>query len=160
MDVDEEAYRKGELRSELHGYAKSPYLPGLVQGAKQVFEDKDEEQAKRAIAAFITEVMISTPEILYILGPGSTTGAVAKELGTEKTLLGFDAVRSGKLVGSDLNEREMLLLLSGNKHARLVVSIIGAGEPPGLTGYWSGPGDCGGYAPQTRVYACTFHRYR
>jgi predicted polyphosphate/ATP-dependent NAD kinase len=126
MDVDEEAYRRGELRSELYGYAKSPYLPGLVQGAKQVFEDEDEEQAKRAIATFITEVIRGTPEILYILGPGSTIGAVAKKVGIEKTLLGFDAVKSGKLVGSDLNEREMLLLLSENKPARLVVSIIGA----------------------------------
>jgi predicted polyphosphate/ATP-dependent NAD kinase len=126
MDVDEEAYRKGELRAELHGYAKSPYLPGLVQGAKQVFEDQDEEMAKKAIARFVAEVMKGTPEILYILGPGGTTVALAKELGIEKTLLGFDAVMDGKLVGSDLNEREMLLMLSGTSHARLVVSIIGA----------------------------------
>lgn len=126
MDINEEAYRKGELRAELHGYAKSPYLPGLIQGAKQVFEDQDEEQAKKAIGRFIAEVMKGTPEILYILGPGSTTGAIAREIGIEKTLLGFDAIRNEKLIGSDLNEREMLLLLSEKEPTRLIVSIIGA----------------------------------
>jgi predicted polyphosphate/ATP-dependent NAD kinase len=126
MDVDEDAYRNGELRAELHGYAKSPYIQGLVQGAKQVFEDQDEDRAKSAIARFIAEVMRGTPEIIYFLGPGSTTGEIAKELGIEKTLLGFDAIRDGKLVGSDLNEQAMLRILSDKKAARLVVSIIGA----------------------------------
>lgn len=126
MDVDEEAYRKGELRAELYGYLRSPFLPGLVQGAKQVFEDPDEDQAKRDIARFLVEVMRGTPAILYILGPGSTTRAIAAELGIEKTLLGFDAVRDGKLVAADLNEEGMLRILSQMGPSRLVVSIIGA----------------------------------
>jgi predicted polyphosphate/ATP-dependent NAD kinase len=126
MDVDEEAYRHGELKATLYGYAKSPYLPGLVQGAKQVFEDQDEELAKAGIGQFIAEVIRGTPEFLYIIGPGSTTGAIARALGVEKTLLGFDAVQDGRLVGSDLNEEGMLALLSGERRARLVISIIGA----------------------------------
>jgi predicted polyphosphate/ATP-dependent NAD kinase len=126
MDVDEEAYRKGELRAELYGYAKSPYVPGLIQGAKQVYEDQDEEQAKKAIARFIAEVMNGTPEMLYILGPGSTTGEIAKEIGVEKTLLGFDAIQNGRLISPDLNEEGILALLAGKGRARLVVSIIGA----------------------------------
>jgi predicted polyphosphate/ATP-dependent NAD kinase len=126
MDVDEEAYRNGELRAELYGFARSLFLPGLVQGAKQVFEDPDEEQAKRDIARFIAEVMRGTPGWLYILGPGSTTRAIAAELGIEKTLLGFDAVKDGKLVAADLNEEGMLHILSQIGSSRLVVSIIGA----------------------------------
>jgi predicted polyphosphate/ATP-dependent NAD kinase len=126
VDVDEEAYRHGELRTRLHGYAKSPYLPGLVQGTKQVWEEQDEEKAKEGIGMFLAEVMQGTPEILYLLGPGSTTGAIARELGIEKTLLGFDAVQQGLLVASDLNEEGMLALLAGVKKCRLVVSIIGA----------------------------------
>ena len=126
VDVDEEAYRHGELRTRLHGYAKSPYQPGLIQGTKQVWEDQDEERAKAGIGRFLADVILGTPEILYLLGPGSTTGVIARELGVEKTLLGFDAVRQGKLVGSDLNERGILELLSGEKKCRLVISIIGA----------------------------------
>jgi predicted polyphosphate/ATP-dependent NAD kinase len=126
MDVDEEAYRDGELRATLHGYIKSPYSPGLVQEAKQVFENHDEDAAKASIARFLAEVIEATPHIIYILGPGSTTKAIADDLGVEKTLLGFDAIRNKELVGSDMNEQQMLLLLSGASHARLVVSVIGA----------------------------------
>jgi predicted polyphosphate/ATP-dependent NAD kinase len=126
VDVDEEAYRQGELRTRLHGYAKSPYQPGLVQGTKQVWEDQDEERAKAGIGMFLAEVIQGTPDILYLLGPGSTTGAIARELGIQKTLLGFDAVKQGTLVASDLNEQGMLEILSGERKCRLVISIIGA----------------------------------
>ncbi len=126
MDVDEEAYRQGALKATLYGIAKSPYLPHLVQGAKQVFEDQEEELAKEGIGRFIAEVIRGTPDILYIIGPGSTTGAITRALGLEKTLLGFDAVQDGRLVAADLNENGMLALLSGAVRARLVISIIGA----------------------------------
>lgn len=126
VDVDEEAYRDGELRTRLIGYARSPYLPGLVQGTKQVFEEQDEEKAKEGIGRFLAEVIRGTPDILYLLGPGSTTGAVAKELGVEKTLLGFDGVKQEMLVASDLNEEGILGLLSREHRCRLVISIIGA----------------------------------
>jgi predicted polyphosphate/ATP-dependent NAD kinase len=126
MDVDEEAYRGGELRSRLHGIARSPYRPGLVQGAKQVFEDQDEERARDGIARFLAEVMEGTPDILYFLGPGSTTAAIAALFGLSKTLLGFDAIRGGMLVAADANEQQMLTLLDEHPRARLVVSVIGA----------------------------------
>ncbi|MCU0632640.1 MAG: ATP-NAD kinase family protein [Methanolinea sp.] len=126
VDVDEEAYREGVLKTRLFGVAKSPYRPGLVQGTKQVFENPDEERAKKDIARFIREVMEGTPEVLYILGPGSTTAAIGEELGIQKTLLGFDAVSGGDLVAADLNEQALLGLLHGDSRARLVISIIGA----------------------------------
>ncbi len=126
VDVDEEAYRLGELRTRLYGIARSPYLPGLVQGTKVVFEDRDDDRARAGIARFLAEVMEGTPEILYILGPGTTTGAIAHEFGLEKTLLGFDAMIKGRIVECDLNESSMLALLDQYAHVRLVVSVIGA----------------------------------
>lgn len=126
MDVDEEAYREGSLKATLYGIAKSPYMPGLVQGAKQVYEDQDEELAKEGIGRFIAEVIRGTPDILYIIGPGSTTAAITRMLGLEKTLLGFDAVQDDRLVAGDLNEKGLLELLSGAVRARLVIGIIGA----------------------------------
>jgi predicted polyphosphate/ATP-dependent NAD kinase len=126
VDVDEEAYRRGELATSLFGIARSPYRPGLSQMTKQVYEDSDEERSKTEIACFIREVMEGTPDILYILGPGGTTAAIAREMGVRKTLLGFDAVKAGKLVASDLDERGICTLLGRNSRARLVVSIIGA----------------------------------
>jgi len=126
VDVDEEAYRHGELKTRLYGFAKSPYLPGLVQSTKQVFEERDEERAKEAISRFLAEVVRGTPEILYILGPGTTTGSIAQQCGIKKTLLGFDAMKECRLVGTDLNEKDMLGLLDREEKVRLVVSIIGA----------------------------------
>jgi len=126
VDVDEEAYREGELKTHLFGIAKSPYVRGLIQSTKQVFESHDEERAKTDIAHFIREVMDGTPDILYILGPGSTTAAIAGELDLKKTLLGFDAVKGGALVASDLHEQAFLALLKEGTQARLVISIIGA----------------------------------
>ena len=53
MDVDEDAYRAGELKTRLYGIARTPALAGKVQVSKHVFEEGDEERAKREIARFI-----------------------------------------------------------------------------------------------------------
>ncbi|HUU74502.1 MAG TPA: ATP-NAD kinase family protein [Methanoregulaceae archaeon] len=126
VDVDEEAYRRGELKTRLYGFAKTPYIPGLVQGTKQVFEEQEEERAKEAIGRFLSEVMKGTPDILYILGPGTTTEAIARQCDIKKTLLGFDAIKDTRLLKKDLNESDMLDILKGEGKTRLIVSIIGA----------------------------------
>ena len=126
MDVDEEAYRSGEFKTRLYGFAKSPYIPGLVQAAKQLFEEHEEERAKEEISRFLAEVIRGTPDILYILGPGTTTGAIAHQCGSGKTLLGFDALKDCCLVQTDLNEMDMLALLEREKTVRLIISVIGA----------------------------------
>lgn len=124
IDVDEGAYRENELRTVLHAVVRTPTAPGLVQSTKQICEEADEDRARTAIGAFIADAML--PGVLYILGPGTTTGAVARHLGLEKTLLGFDAVLDGRLVGADLNESTILSLLETVHEARLVLSVIGA----------------------------------
>ncbi len=126
VDVDEDAYRNGELKTRLFGFAKSPYVPGFVQATKQVYEEMEEERAKDDIARFISEIITATPEIMYLLGPGTTTAAVMQRFGIEKTILGFDALKNGRPAGYDLNEKDMLALLEGGQRARLIVSIIGA----------------------------------
>jgi len=126
MDTDEDAYRRNELRMTVFGYARMPYEPVLVQQGKSLFQSVSEERAKEEIAKFASEFMI--PEELYILGAGTTTHKIAEVLGLgeEKTLLGVDAVKNGKLVGKDLNEQELLQLLEHEPRARLLVSPIGA----------------------------------
>ena len=52
--------------------------------------------------------------MLYILGPGTTTRAIADELGLDKTLLGRGRGRSertGRLVAADVNEAQLLELM-------------------------------------------------
>jgi len=126
VDVDEEAYRHGLLRTTLYGYARTPYIPNRIAGSKQVFEQPDEERAKAEIAEFITEVIDGTPEMLTIIGPGTTTAKIAQVLGIKKTLLGFDAIRGRELVAADLNEGGILALINDEKKWRLIISIIGS----------------------------------
>jgi predicted polyphosphate/ATP-dependent NAD kinase len=124
MDVDEEAYRAGELKTQLHGIARTPVLPGKVQLSKQIFEEGDEERAKGEIARFFHEIMI--PDVLYILCAGTTTESIARVLGVKKTLLGVDAVRNGKTVALDIDEKALWTLLEEGQEAKILISPIGA----------------------------------
>jgi predicted polyphosphate/ATP-dependent NAD kinase len=124
MDVDEEAYQAGELKTHLYGIARVPSVTGKIQISKQVFEESDEERAKGEIARFIYEIMI--PDVLYILGAGTTTEGIARELGVNKTLLGVDAVKNGKTIARDIDEKALWALLNETHEAKIVLSPIGA----------------------------------
>lgn len=124
MDVDEDAYRKGNLKTSLHGIARTPSLAGKVQLSKQVFEEGDEERAKKEIARFIREVMI--PDVIYILGAGTTTESIAADLGAKKTLLGVDAFRNGESVARDMDEKTLWTLLDQDEKVKIILSPIGA----------------------------------
>ena len=124
LDIDEDAYRQGELRTLLYGYARVPYLPGKTQIMKQEYDSQDEDQAKNEISSFIKELMHSSA--LYILGPGTTTAQIANHIGVKKTLLGFDAVKDNTLIGKDLNEMAILDLITNEREVWAIISPIGA----------------------------------
>jgi len=124
LDVDEEAYRAGVLKTRIFGIARTPALPGKVQVSKQVYEEPDEDRAKQEIARFMLEVML--PDTLYILGAGTTTEAIAHRIGVKKTLLGVDAIRNGTLVAADADEKTLLSLARQEDEVRIIVSPIGA----------------------------------
>jgi predicted polyphosphate/ATP-dependent NAD kinase len=122
MDIDEDAFRAGRLSPRLYGYLKTPYLQRYVQGVKAPSQ-LSESAALEAIAEDLSERMKS--DWLYIFGPGSTTHAIAKHLGLEKTLLGVDAVLDGKIVAADTNEADLLRLLEDDQPAEIIVTPIG-----------------------------------
>jgi predicted polyphosphate/ATP-dependent NAD kinase len=124
MDVDEEAYRTGELKTYLYGIARVPSLAGKTQVSKQIYEDGDEERAKKEIARFINEIMI--PDVLYILGAGTTTESIARVIGLSKTLLGVDTIKNRKMVAMDLDEKSLWALLKDGQEAKIFLSPIGA----------------------------------
>jgi predicted polyphosphate/ATP-dependent NAD kinase len=131
MDIDEEAFRQGSLSARLYGYLRVPYRASLVQSQK--VPTSGEEESMADIAADVAGRM--EPGGLYILAPGTTTRAIARELGVDKTLLGVDVVRAGsepgspaELVAADANEADLLRLLDHRgegKGARIVVTPIG-----------------------------------
>jgi len=124
LDVDEESYRSGTLATRLYGVARVPVLGGMIQAAKYVVEEQDEERAKDEIAEFITKVML--PDTIYIIGAGSTTERIAHRLGVQKTLLGVDVLMNGRLLAPDADEKTLLSFLEGSAPARIIVSPIGA----------------------------------
>jgi len=121
MDIDEPAFRENRLTARLYGYLKVPYERGLVQDAK-AGSILGEEASMDIIADDIINNM--SDDYLYVIGPGTTTRAILEKLGLKNTLLGVDAVYQGKLVGSDLNESQLLKMIAGKK-VKIVVSVIG-----------------------------------
>ena len=124
VDVDEDLYRSGELQTKLHATARTPYLPALVQERKRIYSSASEEEFKDQIALFATEFMRDGS--VYILGAGTTTAKIAERLGIEKTLLGVDIIKDGKLVQKDAGEKDLLDLIDKVNKAMIIVSPIGA----------------------------------
>ena len=124
MDIDEDAFRHDRVSARLYGYLEVPYERTLVQSAKAGGCAGDDADLA-SIAADAVGGM--TPGAVYLLGPGTTVRAVAATLGLEKTLLGVDAVRDGRLIGADLGERQIIELIESapDTPVRIVVTVIG-----------------------------------
>ncbi|MFB6143423.1 MAG: ATP-NAD kinase family protein, partial [Halorientalis sp.] len=64
--------------------------------------------------------------VTYVLGPGSTVGAVKAELGFEGSPLGVDVWRDGEVVVADASEDDILAAL-GEENVVVVSPIGGQG---------------------------------
>ena len=126
LDVDEEAFRAGRLEIELHDSARTPHEPQLVQSAKQIIEEPDDDRIRAQLAEHVGEQIDARPETLFLLGPGSTVASIARRTALPKTLLGVDAILAGELVGEDLSEAGLLELLDTHRDVELIISPIGA----------------------------------
>ncbi|MCW8830496.1 MAG: ATP-NAD kinase family protein [Gammaproteobacteria bacterium] len=124
MDLDEQAYREGEVSTSCYGYLLVPVDDIRMQAMKQGGLNH-EEMALQDIAADVVEHM--EDNVLYFIGAGTTTAAVMDELGLENSLLGIDVVLNRELVASDVDEKAMLDLLADNpdKIAKIIVTAIG-----------------------------------
>ena len=131
LDIDEEAFRRGELRASHYGYLLVPRVPGAVQGGKEP------SRAGPGVLDDIAEQVAEDVEdcTLYILGPGTTVARVAARLGVEKSLLGVDAYHNGRLVGRDLDADSMEEIATRYRRVKLILSPIGG------TGFLLGRGN-------------------
>jgi predicted polyphosphate/ATP-dependent NAD kinase len=123
MDVDEAEFRQGHLSAKLYGYVLSPFEPHLIQGNKMaspMTENEVENQA--AIAIYVIEEMKN--EIIYIVGPGTTTRTIGDLLDQKKTLLGVDLLQEKKIVAKDVNEQQILQTIN-RKATKIIVTPIG-----------------------------------
>lgn len=121
IDVDEELYRQGILASKLFGYLLVPCRKRRLQGIKTTIPLSEAASLVEIASEVITMMQ---PGLVYILGPGTTTRAVTRALGLEKTLLGVDVIEGKQVILKDANERQLLELLD-TVSGKIIVSPIG-----------------------------------
>jgi predicted polyphosphate/ATP-dependent NAD kinase len=126
MDLDEDLYRKGEWKIRLFGIAKGIVEPTYIQVGKTSYTSVTDDEIKDEIAEHIEDEIEKNSSFMFLYGPGGTIDYIAKKLGFDNTLLGIDAIYNKKIVGKDLNEKEILKLLKTHKKAKLILSPIGA----------------------------------
>jgi len=123
MDVHEAAFRAGRVSAELYGYLLVPHEQRLIQTAKIASPMTESElRNQAAIAIHVIESM--EPDVLYILGPGTTTRTIGDLLDAKKTLLGVDLFLNKTMIAKDVNERKILEVI-GSRKAIVVVTPIG-----------------------------------
>jgi predicted polyphosphate/ATP-dependent NAD kinase len=126
MDLDEDLYRKGEWRVRLYGVAKGIVEPTYIQVGKASYESVSDDAVKDELAEHIKDELEKYRDTLFLFGPGGTVDHIAKKLGLNHTLLGIDAVYQNQVVGTDLNEQQILDLLKKYSKAKILLSPIGA----------------------------------
>ena len=121
MDIDENAFRQGRASAQLYGYLRVPLEETFVQSAKAGRRDSDDTVVESIAYAIIDEMK---PDVLYILGPGTTMRGIKAKISSENTLLGVDVALNKQFVARDANEKELLKLIKG-KPVKIIVTVIG-----------------------------------
>ncbi len=132
MDVDEKEYRQNRLSVKLLGTLPTPDAGPLVQNPKSPSRSSEAVEMEEVADYFKEE---AKPDLVYVLGPGTTLEKVASRLGFKKTLLGVDVVKGdGTVLDRDVDESTLLRLIKPGT-TRIVVSPIGG------TGFLFGRGN-------------------
>ena len=122
-DIDEVRFREGIVSSRFYGELLVPREGRFLQQVKSSGREV-EDLVLQDIAADVVESM--EDGFLYVIGPGTTTRAIMEALGLENTLLGFDAVADGRLIGQDMNEKQLLALTqSYSNKVKVIITLIG-----------------------------------
>ena len=121
LDIDEEQYRQEIINTKLYGYLRVPGEPEYTQ-CRKCSSATSEEETHAAIAEYVADTM--EKDTYYIIGAGTTTRAVMRELELENTLIGVDLVQNFELVANDVYGSQILEYI-GDKPAKLVVTVTG-----------------------------------
>lgn len=123
MDVDEEAFRAGHVSARLFGIVLVPDSSENLQPRKSPTDASTEADEIEEIVEYFAQNI--EPGTLYLLGTGSTVGAISRKLGVERSDLAVNAIADGRQVGHDLTEKDILALIQRFGKARIVVTPIG-----------------------------------
>jgi predicted polyphosphate/ATP-dependent NAD kinase len=128
MDIDEAALRAGHIAPQLYGLARVPFSRSHMQAAKGGVRQNAASALAGAAGAIVKRMQ---PGTLYIIGPGTSAGAVTKAAGHTPTILGADALRDGALVLRDTNRAA---LEAEARHGSVVIVLGVTGQQGFLLG--------------------------
>ena len=122
MDLDEDAVREGRVSARLYGYLRVPDVRVRIQQRKTGSSAASPE-AVAGIAAELAEGWV--PGELLVLGPGTTTRAIAAALGVAVPVMGVNVLKQDGLLAADVDADQLLELVSSAPGARVAVTPIG-----------------------------------
>lgn len=121
MDIDEAALRNGILAPRLYGLARIPVSRNLMQAAK----GGPRQDAASALSSAAQGIVADMDEqTLYIIGPGTSAGAVMTAAGHTATPLGVDAMLNRALVAQDADDATLKDLAEG-RDVRVILGVTG-----------------------------------
>lgn len=121
VDIDEGDLRAGKLSPRIFGHLNAPDLPGYLQAPKMRSPANGAAVLARTAAAIVAEMQ---PNRLYLIGPGTSAGAVAAALGICQPLLGVSAVLDGQCLAGDADARQLEALAEG-RALSIILGITG-----------------------------------
>ena len=135
LDLDEDLYRKGKWVVKLYAEAITPASPRWMQGSKMRVEASGEEEIIQGLADHVRETLIGD-RMMIVWGSGGTLRTIGGILGFDLSTLGIDITVGGNIIGSDLNENEILSALK--EHQGDVMLLL---SPMGGQGFLIGRGN-------------------
>ncbi len=124
LDIDEDLCRKGRIMTRLYGYLEVPRKRACLQNRK-AGSPLTEQAVQNLIALYITDKM--QKDMIYILGPGTTTRAVSRALGLDSTLMGVDIICNKKILCMDAAENDILKAIHSRPFKIIITPTGGQG---------------------------------
>ncbi len=122
-DIDEDAFRNGQVRARFYGTLLVPEDSQFLQQVKNAGTERD-ELAQLDVAQEMIEQL--QPDTLYLVGPGSTTHLFLQELGVDGSLLGVDVLLNNELIATDVSAAQICTQLDHfSGPVKMIITAIG-----------------------------------
>ena len=122
-DIDEDAFRAGQVRARFYGTLLVPEAPQFLQQVKNSGARVD-ELAQIDVASEVIEHLVD--DTLYIVGPGSTTQVLLQQMNLAGSLLGVDLMRNQQLLATDVTAQDISNALDQHTgEVRIIITAIG-----------------------------------
>lgn len=120
-DIDEASFRDGHVTTRFYAELPVPDDLRYVQQTKVGGREVEALAVQDMAADFIEHI---EPDVLYLMGSGSTVATIMEAVGQPATLLGIDVLLGDQLLLADASEQQLIELLKTHDRAQLVVTAI------------------------------------